>query len=112
MKDITAPTSKSPVSSKPYNGNASDSDHEDVVDRHKMEDKIFSRGSHLSNNERKIVNHIVEKRLPVFSFIEFFIKISLRRNIIFLLMDIYFLLSLKVRILIFKKVILIWAKRN
>lgn len=39
-----------------------------------MEEKFFARGSDLSHHERKIINHIVEKKLPVFSFIDFLSK--------------------------------------
>ena len=46
---------------KKYNGNASDSDDENVQMRRKVEDKYESRGSQYNNDEKKIINYIIQK---------------------------------------------------
>lgn len=60
-KNDSRPTSKSPIVNKKYTGNGSDSDEEDVKNRHKLEDKYRARGSHLNDDEKKIVNYIINK---------------------------------------------------
>jgi DNA-binding MurR/RpiR family transcriptional regulator len=36
-----------------------------------MVDKYNSRGSHLNEDEKKIVNYIISKKSPVYGFVKF-----------------------------------------
>jgi hypothetical protein len=57
------------IKSKSYNGNASDSDDEEVRDRKNA--ACIKRGSDLNDDEKKIVNYIIAKKSPVYGFVDF-----------------------------------------
>lgn len=68
------PMPKTPNQTKGYNGNASDSEDEDVKMRNKVKNKYHQRGSQFNDDEKKIINYIIEKKSPVYGFVDFLSK--------------------------------------
>jgi hypothetical protein len=54
-----------------YTGNPSDSEDSDNALRNALGERIRSMKASLTENERRIINYIISKRHPVYSFMQF-----------------------------------------